>query len=216
MKKNVVKGLFVLSLIAFLGTLGCNKDSSTEEDLGNWITSATFDGVARSKASSFVIGNKGYIGCGYDGDNYLNDFWEFDIEGGYWVQKANFPGTERGSATSFSIGTSGYIGTGYDGTEELNDFYKYDNITNTWTQIANFGQNKVRRSAVGFSSDTYGYVGCGYDGTTDKKDFWRYDPVANAWTELFGLNENEQNEFIDLIITMISSAWSKDRRSNQV
>ena len=39
---------------------------------------------------------------------------------------------------------------------------------------------------------------------------------AIRWTELFGLNEKEQNEFIDLIITMISSAWSKDRRSNQV
>lgn len=183
---------FMLLALTTLTILSCSKDD--EEDLGNWTTSSTFDGVARSKASSFVIGNKGYVGCGYDGDDYLNDFWEFDIEAGYWIQKADFPGAKRSSATSFSIGNNGFIGTGYDGNDELTDFYKYDNLANTWTPIADFGQSKSRRSAIGFSSDSYGYVGCGYDGVNDKKDFWRYDPIADTWTELFGFGGNKRRD----------------------
>lgn len=189
------KGKFYMVLaLTTLTLISCNKDDEDDEDLGNWITSSVFDGVERSRASSFVIGDKGYVGCGYDGDNYLNDFWEFDIDAGYWVQKADFPGVKRSLASSFSIGNYGYIGTGYDGTEELSDFYKYDPTTDTWSQIADFGQNKIRRSAVGFSSDSYGYIGCGYDGTNDKKDFWKYDPINDTWTELFGFGGNKRRD----------------------
>lgn len=188
------KGMFfLLFAVVSLTILGCSEDDE-DEDLGNWITSSTFDGIARSRATSFVIGNKGYVGCGYDGDDYLNDFWEFDINAGYWVQKADFPGVERSLATGFSIGNYGFIGTGYDGTTELKDFYKYDSTTDTWTPIADFGQNKFRRSAIGFSSDTHGYVGCGYDGINDKKDFWRYNPTDDTWTELFGFGGNKRRD----------------------
>ncbi|WP_395632505.1 kelch repeat-containing protein [Flavobacterium sp.] len=192
--RKSVKCFFYTAIGVLL--LSCNKDDDNDEDLGNWITSSTFDGVARSRATSFVIQDKGYVGCGYDGDNYLNDFWEYDINGGYWVQRADFPGVERSLATGFSIGNYGFIGTGYDGENELKDFYKYDSTTNTWTQIANFGQDKTRRSAVGFSSDAYGYVGCGYDGTNDKKDFWRYDPSTDTWTELFGFGGNKRRDAV--------------------
>ena len=36
-----------------------------------------FEGTARRKATSFVIGTRGYISCGSSGIN-LNDLWEFD------------------------------------------------------------------------------------------------------------------------------------------
>lgn len=188
-----------LIVTASLLVLGCSNDDEDEDDLGNWLTSSTFDGVARSSSSGFVIGNKGYVGTGYDGDDYLNDFWEFNIEGGYWVQKANFPGAGRSSTSSFAIGNYGYIGVGYDGNDEKNDFYKYDPSSNTWIQIADFGGN-LRRNAVSFSSDNYGYVGCGYDGTSDKKDFWKYDPGTNTWTEMFGFGGNKRRNAVSFRI----------------
>ncbi len=197
MQKNVVKGCMALLLIGAMGISGCNSDDD-DEDLGNWMTATTFDGVARSSASSFVIGNKGYVGTGFDGDDYLKDFWEFDFDGGYWVQKASLPGVERSSAAAFAIGNYGYLGTGYDGTNELSDFYKYDPAGNAWTQIANLGgsNNITRRKSIAFSSDTYGYVGCGYDGTNDKKDFWKYKPDTNTWEEMFGFGGNKRRDAI--------------------
>jgi N-acetylneuraminic acid mutarotase len=190
LKKGKINYLFLI--IATFTIISCSKDDAKEEDdLGNWKTSASFDGIARSGASSFVIGNKGYVGTGYDGDNYLNDFWEFDINGGYWVQKANFPGSKRSSTSRFSVGSVGYMGLGYDGTHEKNDFYKYDQATNSWQQIANFGGN-LRRGAISFSSDTNGYVGCGYDGTSDKKDFWKYNPALDTWSEVVGFGGNKR------------------------
>jgi N-acetylneuraminic acid mutarotase len=195
LKEKLMIGIVLL--IATVSIMSCNKDDDEEdEDLGNWRTAATFDGAPRSSAIGFVINNKGYVGTGYDGDNYLNDFWEFNIEGGYWVQKASFPGVARSSASSFAVNNFGYVGVGYDGSNELKDFYKYDTETNTWTPIADFGGGKFRRGAVAFNSNTNGYLGCGYDGVNDKKDFWKYDPNIDSWTELFGFGGNKRRDAV--------------------
>src|SRR4051812_21235397 len=61
-------------------------------------------------ASSFVIGSKAYIGCGY---NTNNAFYEFDPVANTWTAKAPFPGTQRYITAGFSIGTKGYCGGGY-------------------------------------------------------------------------------------------------------
>jgi len=59
----------------------------------------------------FSIGNKGYIGTGYD-PSYKNDFWEYDPTANNWTRKADFLGSARQLAVGFSIGNKGYIGTG--------------------------------------------------------------------------------------------------------
>lgn len=170
---------------------GCSDDDDTS--IGNWVVGTVFDGAPRSSAASFVIGEFGYAGTGYDGDFYLNDFWQYNVNGGFWVQKADFPGEGRSSAVAFSVNNMGYIGTGYNGTDELNDFYAYNTTTNTWTQIADFG-GTTRRAAVAFNSATNGYVGSGFDGDNDRKDFWRYDPATDTWEELFGFGGNKRRE----------------------
>ncbi|TRW26400.1 galactose oxidase [Flavobacterium zepuense] len=186
--------------LAFCAALfsGCSSDDSSE-DVGNWITSTVFDGSPRSGAVSFVIDNYAYVGTGYDGDDYLQDFWQYDINGGYWVQKASYPGIGRSSAVAFTASGSGYIGTGYDGTNELADFYKYDPSSNTWSQIADFG-GSARRAAVGFNSATKGYVGSGFDGDGDRKDFYRYNPETNTWEEQFGFGGNKRREGVTFTI----------------
>jgi len=188
--QNNTKFLAGLALIALL--TGCSSDDTTEK-VGNWIATTVFDGSPRSSATGFVIDNFAYVGTGYDGDDYLNDFWQYNIDGGYWVQKASLPGDGRSSAVSFTANGLGYIGTGYNGTYELADFYKYDPAANTWTAIAPFA-GTARRAAVAFNSATAGYVGSGFDGTNDKKDFWKYHPETNTWEEQYGFGGNKRRE----------------------
>lgn len=189
--KNLFLTLMAVSTLLFTGC--SNDDDDSDTLLGNWKERSVFDGTPRSNATSFVIDNKGYMGTGYDGDDYLNDFWEYNIEGDFWAQKADFPGIARSSAVGFSINSEGYIGIGYDGDDELSDFWKYNASFNTWEQVADF-LGGPRRSAVGFAAEGKGYIGTGYDGDNDKKDFWKYDPVLDEWNELVGFGGNKRRD----------------------
>jgi hypothetical protein len=149
--------------------------------LGTWTQKADFGGVARDSAIGFSIGNKGYIGTGWDsGSDPQNDFWEYDPDTDKWTEMAPFGGAARYSAVGFSIGSKGYIGvgTGKD-LSNYNDFWEYDPDTDKWTEMAPFG-GAARYSAVGFSIGTKGYIGTGYDDSLYYKDFWEYDPAAPA------------------------------------
>ena|GEM_PF-3662593 len=145
-----------------------------------WTQKADFGGIERQAAVGFSIGSMGYIGTGYDGTEYKNDFWEYNPVRNTWTQKADFGGTARVDAVGFSIGSKGYIGTGYDGAN-TNDFWEYNPVRNAWTQKADFG-GTARQAAVGFFIGSKGYIGTGYDGA-NTNDFWEYDPVLNTWTQ---------------------------------
>ena len=110
-------------LIAFLPVIisACSDDDD-DDLIGKWYRVSDMDGLARNYASSFTIGNKGYLICGNDGKNRLSDCWEYDMERDTWTQKADFPGTARNSAVAMAVDEKGYLGTGYDGTNYLNDF----------------------------------------------------------------------------------------------
>lgn len=175
----------------------CSTDD--DEDRGNWVDASAFDGIPRANAASFTIGDYGYMGTGYEGDDYLTDFWQYDINGNYWVQKADFPGVGRSSASGFAVDNKGYIGIGYDGDDELSDFWEYNPETNLWEQKANFGGG-VRRAAIGFGANSTGYIGTGYDGDYDKKDFWKYNPETDAWTQLLGFGGNKRKDGTAFVI----------------
>lgn len=183
-KKTNYTYIFIPILLLILS--GCSSDDD-DTSRGNWIVRSVFDGSPRSSATAFSIANKGYMGTGYDGDDYRKDFWEYNMDGDYWTQKADFPGIPRSSASSFSIGTKGYLGLGYDGdtATELADFYEYDPAGNSWVQKNDFAGG-IRREAVSFSVGDSGYIGTGFDGDNDKKDFWKYDPTTDQWEEVIG------------------------------
>jgi N-acetylneuraminic acid mutarotase len=147
-----------------------------------WTQKRYFGGNEREHAVSFSIGNKGYLGTGYDGTNQKKDFWEYDPVINAWTQKADFGGTARSAAVGFSIGNKGYIGTGGDGGLR-NDFWEYDPDFNEWTQKADFG-GTARGGAVGFSIGPRGYIGTG-SGSSNilRKDFWEYSPGSDQWTQ---------------------------------
>jgi N-acetylneuraminic acid mutarotase len=147
-----------------------------------WTQITEFVGTVRSYAVGFSIGNKGYIGTGWDGTSHLKDFWEYDPTQSTWTRKADFGGTERRGAVGFSIGNKGHIGTGWDGASYCRDFWEYDPALDTWTRKADFA-GAARFAPVGFSIGNKGYVGTGLNGSSYYRDFWEYNPTLDAWTQ---------------------------------
>lgn len=172
-------------LFAVFFIVSCNSDSS-DDPLGNWVKKSDFEGRPRGSAVSFVIGDKAYVGTGYndDGDtDYLTDFWVYNPSIDRWDRIADFPGNGRTAAVAFSVNGKGYVGTGYDGNKKLNDLWEYDPNLNTWTQKDDF-IGGARYKAVGFALGNYGYIGTGYgDDLVDKIDFYRFDPAASAGSQ---------------------------------
>jgi len=176
----------------------CDNDPE-EELVGNWVELSDFDGLPRADAVGFVIGSKAYVGTGYDGDNFHNDFWEYDPVRNSWTQKAHFPGSARSQAVGFSTDTKGFIGTGWDGRYRLKDFYAYDAASNTWSQTADL-EGPARRSALAFSINNKGYVGTG-DSVANFKDFWEYDPSLDEWSKVSSIGGSKRNSAAAFVIS---------------
>lgn len=210
MRKNLIRSavplkyffVFPFLLLAIMVmSPGCEKETDDDEDLvGNWKRRPEFEGVGRTEAVLFTIGNKVYVGGGYDGDEKRQDFWVFDQTTGNWSPIASFPGTPRNSAVAFSINGKGYIGTGIDENDiKLKDFWEYDPGNNAWTQKADFG-GTARYNAVGFGIGAKGYICTGYDGSY-MRDLWEYTPGINAsdsgtWTQKTSLTGSKRTEAV--------------------
>ena len=178
-----VLGSVLIAVSVFISQ-SCSKSSTSTTLVGDWSRSSDFDGLARSEAVCFTIGDYAYICTGTTDILRFQDLWGYSIARQYWAQLANLPGVPRSSAIGFSIGTFGYVGTGYDGTNNLNDFWEYNQTANTWAQKDNFA-GTARYDANGFGIGSYGYVTCGFDGNY-KKDLWQFNPAAapgSQWVE---------------------------------
>ena len=127
-------------MVVLLSLAACTDD--TEYTAGVWYRRSDFDGVARTDAAGFTIGNVGYLCTGYRGStkDRLKDCWAYDIEANSWTQCTSMPDAApaRNAATGFAVGTKGYIATGYDATKKdyLNDCWQYDPATNSWKEMA--------------------------------------------------------------------------------
>ncbi len=149
--------------------------------MGKWTARANFGGTARFEAVGFSIGNKGYIGTGWDGGaSYNQDFWEWDPSvnppNGTWASKTAYAGGKIRYGVGFSIGSMGYIGTGQGsgaGANGVTAFYQYDPALNSWSAQTAFG-GAARFAAVGFSIGSCGYIGTGYNSSVYYNDFWEW------------------------------------------
>ena len=195
---SLKKGILFTTLFASLIFAGCSNDDDSEDLIGNWIKKSSFDGPARSSATSFVIGTYAFVTTGYTGDEYLKDLWAYNSTGDYWEQKADFIGAARSSASGFELNEKGYVGLGYDGTNKLKDFYQYDPTTNAWTQKADFA-GTARYSAVGFQVGGKAYFGTGYDGNY-LKDFYQYEPTTDSWSLANGFSGNKRRNATVFVI----------------
>lgn len=186
-----LKKIYYLLAILLMGSsllfVSCNNDDDDEELLGDWVEGSDFDGVPRSEAVCFVIGNNAYLATGINIDkDRLRDVWMYDTQAGYWVQKADLhaDAKARSGAVAFNAGNKGYVGTGVDDNgNKLNDFWCYNPGTNDWTSVNPY-PGSARYSAVAFSVNDKGYVGTGYDVNGETKDFYEYTPSSDSWTQV--------------------------------
>lgn len=217
--------IFFSTVILSVLFLSCKKPAPAPL-VGNWLRSSDLNGNSRSGSVSFTIGNKAYVGTGFDGRYKLADFWQFDPVQEAWTYMKPFPGLPRMNAIGFATPTMGYIGLGLVTTANIDsavsDFYAYNPATNSWHQswskilkidtIKNvidttwvdsiptpFGGG-ARYGAVGFSLNGYGYVTCGCNMNQNYlKDLWQLDPSTNTWTQktsLGGLKRNFPVAFV--------------------
>jgi len=193
-----MKKLFYLVMVLVF-FVGCKK--STTEYIGNWVKQSDFEGIPRGNAVSFVIGDKVYLGTGFNSDQdqeYLKDFWMYDTTRDFWTKLTDFPGEPRIGAVAFTINGKGYMGIGYNGKDKLKDFWEFDPATNLWTRKADFG-GSARYDAVGFAIGSKGYLGTGYD-DYENRDFWQYDPTTNLWSQIASMGGSKRREAVAFTI----------------
>ena len=209
--------------------LSC-KGTSEEELMGDWQKRAGYPWNGLAYASTFVIGDKGYVVGGYNGNNALRrEVYVFDHTAGAgadnygeWTALNLLPSEipARYQAVGFSVNGKGYMGTGWafigtDDVTTLKDFWQYDPNTDTWMEVAPLPENAhKRRGAIAFSlTDTngkeWGYVGCGYTDDPDRaylSDFWRFDPdgttdgLPGSWTPVTGYRGDKRLGAIVFVI----------------
>jgi N-acetylneuraminic acid mutarotase len=197
--RKLVSSLLTISL--FFGFTACDNESDDEEELGNWVKSSYFEGQPRSGSVVFTIGNKAYVGMGYDGDDYFSDFYAYDLDRGLWDDIAPFPGLARERGVAFTINGKGYVGLGYNrdqDVEELGDLWEYNPADNTWKRLADF-QGSARYNSVAFALGGKGYVGTGYDGDFYRSDFWSYEPSTDTWLEVASFPGGKREEALAVV-----------------
>ena len=182
--------LILLLLLSF----ACTEED--EDDLvGNWVRRSDFEGVPRSNAVAFSIGDFAYVGLGFDGDEDLRDFWRYDPTLDFWTMVDSFPATARRAAVGFSVAGKGYVSTGFNGDleEEFQDCWAFDPEApagSQWTRVADF-PGTARYDAVAFTTENTAYVGSGFDDNW-LKDFYRYNPATDSWAQVVSLGGSKR------------------------
>src|SRR5438874_968214 len=131
-KKITIRAAIIMMYVIATATI----NSAVAQALNSWTQKANL-AVGRDEAVSFTIGNKAYIGTGYQsGSANLKDFWEYNQATDTWTQKADFAGSGRYLGSGFSIGNKGYIvcGIHLPSYTFSNDLWEYDPSTDVWTE----------------------------------------------------------------------------------
>lgn len=135
--------------------------------IGPWTQKQSMEGPGRHRAFSMAIGNRGYVGGGWNGSLMYLDFWEYDPSNNSWTQKANCP-TSFWSDPAFGIGIKGFV---INGTTT----YMFNPLNNTWSVV---NTNSVGSS--GYDQLKFVINGKGY--AISSNAIYEFDPVLYTWT----------------------------------
>lgn len=154
---------------------------------GKWTRKSDFPGEARVYAIAAVVGDKAFIGLGYNmgcifnDSSYLHDFWMYEPVNDTWTHRAAFPGKGVNGAASFVYKDEIYLLHGFENHQSVKTVWKYTPQTDQWTQVSEFpGLGRAR--AVAVSDGSRFFSGTGYSGR-NMTDWWEYLPQTNTWEE---------------------------------
>jgi N-acetylneuraminic acid mutarotase len=128
----------------------------------------------------FAIGDKGYMGLGYDGPGLKNDLWEFDPMTNGWTQLADHPGNGIGGSIAFSVDGKAYIGGGADNSEYYGQLHEYDPMTNSWSLVAGMPMNETLFGNAFTIGDRAFVIGGDHGGSEDGQ-LYEFDPLNYDW-----------------------------------
>lgn len=149
-----------------------------DQKTNSWTQVASFPGASRMLASTFVIGDKAYVGGGISSSGEYKDFWMYSPLSDSWSRIADFPyGFSNG--VGLSSDDNGYITTRAPDA----NFWKYDPELNEWTQMSRLPgkSSEIRRVDSGFelNGKLYIYVS---GTTTGNHELHEYNPSTNTWS----------------------------------
>jgi len=190
--KWLTKLLLLLTITFAIGA--CT--SSDDDDPDEWTKGADFEGLPRSGAAGFTIGDYSYLTTGYGtNSNRFVDTWRFNSDQQNWTKMADFPGEARNNAVAFVVDGKAYVGSGTNSSVVYNDFYEYDPVTDEWTRIDDL-PGDARYGAVAFTLDNVGYVGTGRNlNSEDYNDFYAYTP-GTGWTKVASTPNKRSFSFV--------------------
>lgn len=174
--------------------LGCYSDPQTlnlNVLTTPWARVADYGGAARLYATTFTLGDSGYVGGGataWCGGTLRKDIRKYNPYTNTWTAETNYPGNAGSMVFSFGVGNRAWMGGGFStcGTW-WNDVYRYTPGVG-WVAAQNFPAGGGASSTTGrgasftnVANGTYGYWGMGEpNGCTSQKDFYRLDPTGGA------------------------------------
>ena len=172
---------------AITGTLsnGQPTNSAYEYDpvSDSWNTLPSFPGSARSFGIGTVASNgKAYLGFGATTNQYLQDFWSFDVNG-QWTQLASCDCSGRRHPAMIAIGDRIYVGLGDDVNGDKRDWWMYSIPNDNWTQITSL-PGPARHHPFMFNAGGQVFAGLGHSGGTIYRDWYKLDTAANTWTAM--------------------------------
>lgn len=134
---------------------------------------------------------------GYNGRQWLNDLWVFDLASKRWtcIQESSDPTNGAESATKVPSRRFGYVSVvhrnkfilfgGFDGSSWLNDMWEFSFETKEWKCVQARGQLPSARSCPAWvQDDSHVYIIGGYDGVERKADFFACNLLTYEWREM--------------------------------
>lgn len=147
-----------------------------------WSPKAPFGGGKRDGCISFIVGDKAYVGAGFDGQFIQYDFWEYSFATDAWNQVGLFPGGPVIFPSCFEVNGRAYV-IGGGAQTETPAVFEFD-PSNGWSRKSDF-PGIPRQAAAGFVVDGIIYYGGGMAGySRTLQDFWAYNPATDTWTKL--------------------------------
>jgi len=141
----------------------------------------------RSLHVAATTDEKLYIFGGYDGENRVNDFYEFCFKRRRWrkIHGIGVPPSPRDRHCGCVYEGSFYVFAGFDGTSRVNDFHRYNFRENRWEEIRALHGTppSPRHSHAAVVHGTDLYVFGGYDGSY-RSDFHKFCFNSRGWEQV--------------------------------
>ncbi|MDD3322740.1 MAG: kelch repeat-containing protein [Paludibacter sp.] len=169
-----------------------------------WTQKDSFPSFATDACVSFEYKGQIYIGAGFNGYGFTNEFWKYSPENDKWTRLNDIPVDGRAGAVLCKGENHIFFGTGYR-TLNANDWWEYFPDTDSWAKRKSLPDNG-RENAVGMTINDHYFVSTGkhFGGTLTTMHFFQdileYDASRNVWYERGKLPAGGRENAISFIL----------------